>query len=65
MRLFKSKKTPAYFKREIVSQNKEEILEAVESFTPEALQLCAAAYLMIMSKLGVTPSEILKTLELK
>ena len=62
MKLFK-KKTPAYFQRETVNQNKEEILEAVESFTPEALHLCAAAYLMIMSKLGVTPKEILETLE--
>lgn len=63
MKLFKSKKIPAYFNKEIVNQNKEEILEAVESFTPEALHLCAAAYLMIMSKLGVTPKEILETLE--
>ena len=62
-KLFKSKKTPAYFKREFVNQNKEEILEAVEEFTPEALQLCAAAYLMIMSKLGVTPKGILEDLE--
>ena len=63
MKLFKSKKTPTYFQRETVSQNKEEIIEAAESFTPEALHLCAAAYLMIMSKLGVTPKEILETLE--
>ena len=63
MKLFKLKKTPAYFQRETVSQNKEEIIEAAESFTLEALHLCAAAYLMIMSKLGVTPKEILETLE--
>lgn len=63
MKLFKSKKTPAYFQKEMANQNKEEILEAVESFTPEALHLCAAAYLMIMSKLGVTPNGILETLE--
>ena len=62
-KLFKSKKTPAYFKREFVNQNKEEIIEAAESFTPDALHLCAAAYLMMMSKLGVTPKEILETLE--
>lgn len=62
-KLFKSKKTPAYFNREFVNHNKEEIIEAAESFTPEALHLCAAAYLMIMSKLGVTPKEILATLE--
>lgn len=63
MKLFKSKKTPTYFQRETVNQNKEEIIEAVESFTPDALHLCAAAYLMMMSKLGVTPKEILETLE--
>ena len=63
MKLFKSKKTPAYFQKEMANQNKEEILEAVESFTPEALHLCAAAYLMMMSKLVVTPKEILETLE--
>lgn len=63
MKLFKSKKTPAYFQGEVVSQNKEEILDAVKSFTPEALHLCAAAYLMIMSKLGVNPKGILETLE--
>lgn len=63
MKLFKSKKIPTYFQRETVSQNKEEIIEAAESFTPDALHLCAAAYLMTMSKLGVTPKEILETLE--
>lgn len=63
MKLFKSKKIPAYFQKEMANQNKEEIFEAAESFTPDALHLCAAAYLMIMSKLGVTPKEILKTLE--
>lgn len=63
MKLFKSKKIPAYFQKEMANQNKEEILEAAESFTPDALHLCAAAYLMIMSKLGVTPKEILETLE--
>lgn len=63
MKLFKSKKTPTYFQRETVNQNKEEIIEAAESFTPDALHLCAAAYLMMMSKLGVTPKEILETLE--
>lgn len=63
MKLFKSKKIPAYFQGETVSLNKEEILDAAKAFTPEALHLCAAAYLMIMSKLGVTPNGILKTLE--
>ena len=63
MKLFKSEKIPTYFQRETVSQNKEEIIEAAESFTPDALHLCAAAYLMMMSKLGVTPKEILETLE--
>lgn len=63
MKLFKSKKTPEYFQGEIVSQNKEEILKAVKSFTPEALHLCAAAYLIVMSKHGITPNGILETLE--
>ena len=63
MKLFKSKKIPTYFQRETVNQNKEEIIEAAESFTPDALHLCAAAYLMMMSKLGVKPKEILETLE--
>ena len=63
MKLFKSKKKPAYFQGEMVSQNKEEILEAVNSLTPEALHLCAAAYFVIMSKMGITPKGILETLE--
>ena len=63
MKLFKSKKIPAYFQGENVSLNKEEILEATKAFTPEALHLCAAAYLMVMSKHGITPNGILETLE--
>ena len=63
MKLFKSKKIPAYFQGENVSLNKEEILEATKSFTPEALNLCAAAYLVIMGKHGITPKGILETLE--
>ena len=63
MKLFKSKKIPAYFQGENVSLNKEEILAATKSFTPEALHLCAAAYLVIMSKHGITPKGILETLE--
>ncbi|MEE0886259.1 MAG: hypothetical protein UIB61_05075 [Treponema sp.] len=63
MKLFKSKKIPAYFQGETVSLNKEEILDAAKAFTPEALHLCAAAYLVVMSKLGVTPKEILEILE--
>ena len=63
MKLFKSKKTPAYFLGENVSLNKEEILDATKSFTPDALQLCAAAYLVIMSKHGIIPKGILETLE--
>ena len=63
MKLFKSKKIPAYFQGETVSLNKEEILDAAKAFTPETLQLCAAAYLVIMSKHGITPKGILQTLE--
>ena len=63
MKLFKSKKIPAYFQGENVSLNKEEILEATKALTPEALHLCAAAYLGVMSKHGVTPHGILETLE--
>ena len=63
MKLFKSKKIPAYFQGETVSLNKKEILEAAKSFTPEALHLFAAAYLVIMSEHGITPKGILETLE--
>lgn len=63
MKLFKSKKIPAYFQGENVSLNKEEILEATKALTPEALHLCAAAYLVVMSKHGITPKGILETLE--
>lgn len=63
MKLFRSRKTPAYFQGEIVNQNTKEILKTVAAFTPEALSLCAAAYLVVMSKHGVTPHGILETLE--
>lgn len=63
MKLFKSKKKPAYFSRETTNQNREEILEAVNSLTPDTLRLCAVGYFVVMSKMGITPKGILETLE--
>lgn len=63
MKLFKSKKIPTYFQGETVSLNEDEILKAVKSLTPEALNLCAAAFIVTMSKYGITPKGILEILE--
>ena len=63
MEVFLNGKTPPFFESDVPDLNEKKIQYAVNNMHYVGLQMCAAGYLLIMTKMGHSPKEIKQMLE--